>query len=167
MAGRQGFELGARPVSNVVMARDFWFQALESQAVTSLRFVHCRPPESSRFSPRCGDILETALVGRPWPPVEISQETHLRRVYATWSAVRSRSGPPSFAHECRRRMPTIASLCNARDATVGPLRRTSFGWQAKSRSLRERSAARRICDRVQATRTHFLRRYRRPAGAPG
>ena len=22
---RQGFELGARPVSNVVMARDFWF----------------------------------------------------------------------------------------------------------------------------------------------
>ena len=32
LAGRQGFELGAEPVSNVVMARDFWFQALESQA---------------------------------------------------------------------------------------------------------------------------------------
>jgi hypothetical protein len=25
VAGRQGFELGARPVSNMVMARDFWF----------------------------------------------------------------------------------------------------------------------------------------------
>src|SRR4029079_8577996 len=32
--------------------------ALESQAVASLRFVHCRPPESARFSPRRGDILE-------------------------------------------------------------------------------------------------------------
>jgi hypothetical protein len=59
LAGRQGFELGAGPVSNMVMARDFWFQALESQAVTSLRVVHCRPPESSRFCPRRGDILET------------------------------------------------------------------------------------------------------------
>ena len=59
VAGRQGFELGAGPVSNMVMARDFWFQALESQAVTSLRFVHCRPPESSRFCPRRGDILES------------------------------------------------------------------------------------------------------------
>lgn len=57
---RQGFEPGAGPVSNMVMARDFWFQALESQAVTSLRFVHCRPPESSRFASRFGDILETA-----------------------------------------------------------------------------------------------------------
>ena len=25
VAGRQGFELGVRVVSNVVMARDFWF----------------------------------------------------------------------------------------------------------------------------------------------
>ena len=55
MAGRQGFELGARPVSNVVMARDFWFQALESQALTLLRFIHCRPPSSPRFSP----VVET------------------------------------------------------------------------------------------------------------
>jgi hypothetical protein len=69
LAGRQGFELGARPVSKLVMARDFWFQALESQAVTSLRFVHCRPPESARFSARRGDILETASCIRdrsPW-----------------------------------------------------------------------------------------------------
>jgi hypothetical protein len=41
------------------MARDFWFQAIESQAVTLLCFVHCRPPESSRFHPRRGDSLET------------------------------------------------------------------------------------------------------------
>jgi hypothetical protein len=59
LAGRQGFELGAGPVSNMVMARDFWFQAPESQAVTSLRFVHCRPPESPCFYPNRGDILET------------------------------------------------------------------------------------------------------------
>jgi hypothetical protein len=25
LAGRQGFELGGRPVSKLVMARDFWF----------------------------------------------------------------------------------------------------------------------------------------------
>src|SRR5262245_66580027 len=61
LAGRQGFELGARSVSNVVMARDFWCQALQSQAVTSLRFVHCRPPDSCRFSPNRGDILETLI----------------------------------------------------------------------------------------------------------
>ena len=45
----------------MVMARDFWFQAREAQAVTSLRFVHCGPPESSRFCPRRGDILETVI----------------------------------------------------------------------------------------------------------
>jgi hypothetical protein len=44
LAGRQGFELGAEPVSNTVMARDFWFQRPESQAVTTLCFVHCHPP---------------------------------------------------------------------------------------------------------------------------
>jgi hypothetical protein len=60
MAGRQGFEFGAGPVSNVVMARDFWFQVLHTQAVTLFRVVHCRPPESSPFYLRCGDILETA-----------------------------------------------------------------------------------------------------------
>jgi len=38
------------------MARNFWFQALQSQAVTSLRFVHCRPPWFSRFSRSRGDI---------------------------------------------------------------------------------------------------------------
>ena len=52
LAGRQGFKLGAGPVSNVVMARDFWFQALQSQAVTPLRLVHCRPPGSTGFFPR-------------------------------------------------------------------------------------------------------------------
>jgi len=46
------------------MARDFWFQALESQAVTLLCFVHCRPPESSRFHPRLGDSLETGTEKR-------------------------------------------------------------------------------------------------------
>ena len=61
MAGRQGFELGTSPVSKPVMARDFWFEALESQAVTSLRFVHCRPPQYSRFDAGRGDILETAM----------------------------------------------------------------------------------------------------------
>ena len=59
MAGWTGLEPGAETFSNWLMARDFWFQALESQAVTSLRFVPCRPPESSRFAPRRGDILET------------------------------------------------------------------------------------------------------------
>src|SRR5262245_14310158 len=59
LAGRQGFELGARPVSNMVLARDFWFYALESQAVAPLRFVHCRPRESSRIHLGSGDILET------------------------------------------------------------------------------------------------------------
>ncbi len=63
LAGRQGFELGAGPVSNMVMARDFWFQALEAQAVTALGFVHCRPPQCARFSPRRGDILETRVSG--------------------------------------------------------------------------------------------------------
>jgi hypothetical protein len=61
LAGRQGFELGAGPVSNMVMARDFWLQALEAQAVTSLRFVHCRLLESSTLCPRRGDILETVI----------------------------------------------------------------------------------------------------------
>jgi hypothetical protein len=59
LAGRQGFELGARPVSNVVMAREFWLQALEAQAVTALRLVHCRLPAFPRFSARRGDVLET------------------------------------------------------------------------------------------------------------
>ena len=45
----------------MVMACDFWFQALESQAVTSLRFVHCRPRQYSRFDAGRGDILETVL----------------------------------------------------------------------------------------------------------
>ena len=50
----------------MVMARDFWFQALESQAVTSLCFVHCRPPNSSRFYPSRGDILETGFIACRW-----------------------------------------------------------------------------------------------------
>jgi hypothetical protein len=45
----------------MVMVRDFWFQALQTQAVTSLLFVHCRPPEYSRFCPSRGDILETMI----------------------------------------------------------------------------------------------------------
>jgi putative endonuclease len=46
------------------------------------------------------------------------------------SPVRSRSGPPSFARECRRRMPTIA-----RSVTVGLHRPSaSFRWQAILRS---------------------------------
>ena len=45
----------------MVMARDFWFQALETQGVTLLRFVHCRPPQYPQFSARRGDILETAF----------------------------------------------------------------------------------------------------------
>ena len=67
------------------MARDFWFQALESQAVTSLRFVHCRPPDSSRFDHRRGDILETGSldwIGPPkvsdWPQVSTSGVSLLR-----------------------------------------------------------------------------------------
>ena len=60
VAGRQGFEFGARSVPNVVMARDFWFQVLKTQAVSSIRFTHSRRPESSRFNPGRGDILETA-----------------------------------------------------------------------------------------------------------
>ncbi len=71
MAGRQGFELGASLLSNVVMACVFWFQALESQAVMSLRFVHCRPPESPRFSARRGDILETVLASCLGPHQEV------------------------------------------------------------------------------------------------
>ena len=63
MAGRQGFELGARPGSNVVMARGFWFQALETQVVTLFPFVHCRPPASARVDGRCGDILEPVATG--------------------------------------------------------------------------------------------------------
>ena len=41
------------------MAPDFWFQVLELQALTLLRFIHCRPLSFSRFSPGRGDILET------------------------------------------------------------------------------------------------------------
>jgi hypothetical protein len=52
MAGRQGFKLRASLFSNVVMARHFWFQALQRQAITSLRFVHYRPPSYSRWNPR-------------------------------------------------------------------------------------------------------------------
>jgi hypothetical protein len=65
LAGRQGFELGAELVSNMVMVRDFWFQALESQTVKLLWFVHCRRPESARFSACRGDILETVI--EPYP----------------------------------------------------------------------------------------------------
>ncbi len=42
------------------------------------------------------------------------------------SPVRSRSGPPSFAHDRRRRMPAIARSAEAGLSTP----RTSFGWQA-------------------------------------
>ena len=83
LAGRQGFELGARPVSNVVMARDFWFQALQTQAVTSLRFVHCRPPESARLSPRRGDNLETGCPCKA--PTHCVEGTRPRpRAFAAW-----------------------------------------------------------------------------------
>jgi hypothetical protein len=33
LAGRQGFELGARRFHQLVMARDFWFQTLQTEAV--------------------------------------------------------------------------------------------------------------------------------------
>jgi hypothetical protein len=66
LAGRQGFEIGARPVSNVVMARGFWFQMLQTPAATLFRFVHCRPPESARFDPGFGDILETMIQRDPF-----------------------------------------------------------------------------------------------------
>ena len=62
------FELGAKAVSKLVMARDFWFQTLESQALTSLPFVHRRPPESSRFCSSRGDIRETMIKLSRWPP---------------------------------------------------------------------------------------------------
>ena len=43
------------------------------------------------------------------------------------SPVRSRSGPPTFAHDRRRRLPTVAQ-----SAKVGlSYPRTSYGWQAK------------------------------------
>src|SRR5262245_18917035 len=50
VAGRQGFELGARPVSNVVMVRDFWFKDLDRRPLTcsvSFTAVHPNPPDSA------------------------------------------------------------------------------------------------------------------------
>lgn len=41
------------------MALDVWFQPLTVQAVAALRFVPCRPLDSSRFSPSLGDSWET------------------------------------------------------------------------------------------------------------
>ncbi len=112
---RQGFELGARPVSNVVMARDFWLQALETQAVTSLRFVHCRPHQYSRFDAGRGDILETALaasrrVDSPLRPAEMVYAVFRTNRCSSMSGpvllldqfdVRDRPGPPSSS-SCRR-----------------------------------------------------------------
>ena len=46
------------------MARDFWFQAPETQAITSLRFVHGRPPAFSRFSLGRGDIILETVTNR-------------------------------------------------------------------------------------------------------
>jgi hypothetical protein len=49
LAGRQGFELGAGPVSNMVMARDFWSKRLKHrQLLRSVSFtaVHPSPPVS-------------------------------------------------------------------------------------------------------------------------
>ncbi len=94
MAGRQGFELGASLLSNVVMACVFWFQALESQAVMSLRFVHCRPPESPRFSARRGDILETVLAFYSRSPRLVDS-----RISLNWA--RAARGADSHRHRSR------------------------------------------------------------------
>ena len=62
LAGRQGFELGAGPVSNVAMARDFWFKRLRHRRLrrfVSFTAVHSRPCSSARR----GDILETEKFG--------------------------------------------------------------------------------------------------------
>jgi hypothetical protein len=50
VAGRQGFELGARPVSNMVMARDFWFKRFSHRRLRrSVWFtaVHPNPRDST------------------------------------------------------------------------------------------------------------------------
>ena len=59
MAGRQGFELGGRRFSKRLMALDFWVYQPDTQAVTALRYVHCRPLDSSHFTSRFGDSWET------------------------------------------------------------------------------------------------------------
>ena len=50
MAGRQGFEPGAGPVSNVVMARDFWLKRFNHRRLCrsdSFTAVHQSPPDSA------------------------------------------------------------------------------------------------------------------------
>ncbi len=74
LAGRQGFEPGAGPVSNMVMARDFWSKRLNHRRLhrsVSFTAVHPSPPDSApvveTFWRRCRrgherDRLATARV---------------------------------------------------------------------------------------------------------
>jgi hypothetical protein len=52
LAGRQGFELGARRFSKLVMARDFWFRRFSHKRLrrsVSFTAVHLSPPDSPPF----------------------------------------------------------------------------------------------------------------------
>jgi hypothetical protein len=62
VAGRQGFELGAKRFSKLVMARDFWFKRFDHRRLrcsVSFTAVHHSPLASP---PVVGDILETKSV---------------------------------------------------------------------------------------------------------
>ena len=69
------------------------------------------------------------------------------------SPVRSRSGPPTFAHDCRRRLPTIAPKARRRAC---PCREPSYGWQAQPSRL-PRSKNRRPTPQLPAKLTARLR----------
>jgi hypothetical protein len=118
---RQPAELGVRRFSNVVTARDFWFQALQSQAVRLLGFVHCRPLEYARLSAHPGDILETA------PAAPIVGATRLTILCAT----------TRFFGHCRCAAP-LGLGPPAPEARRMPARRAARGERRVDESLHRR-----------------------------